>query len=99
MIAIGRQGHHLPGFERFAADTPAPVTNDPVVKMAHRLTTRRGRTLYGLRKQTVEPLFGVIKLPIGSPRMSMPGLDAARGEWTLVTMAWNVKRLSVLRRS
>lgn len=97
MIAMGRQGHHPPVFERFAADTAPPVTDDPVVKMAHRLTTRAGRTLYGLRKQTVEPVFGIIKQAMGWRRMSMRGLDAAKGEWTLVTMAWNIKRLNVLR--
>lgn len=97
MIAMGRQGHHQPVFERFAADTPPPVTDDPVDRMAHRLTTRAGRALYGLRKQTVEPVFGIIKQAMGWRRMSMRGLDAARGEWTLVTMAWNIKRLNVLR--
>ena len=29
--------------------------------------------------------------------MSMRGLDKAQGEWALVTLAWNVKRLHVLR--
>lgn len=97
MIAMGRQSHHPPVFERFAPDTPALVTDDPVVRMAHRLTTRNGRALYGLRKQTVEPVFGIIKQAMGWRRMSMRGLDAAKDEWTLVAMAWNVKRLSVLR--
>lgn len=99
MIAIGRQGHHLPVFERFAADPPAPDTDDPLARMAHRLTTKAGRALYGLRKQTVEPVFGIIKHSMGWRRMSMRGLDAARGEWSLVTMAWNIKRLNVLRRA
>jgi transposase len=97
MIAIGRQAHHMPVFERFAADTPPPDTDDPVLKMAHRLTTRGGRALYGLRKQTVEPVFGIIKQAMGWRRMSMRGLKAAQGEWALVTMAWNVKRLNALR--
>jgi transposase len=97
MIAISRQSHHRPVFERFAADTPAPDTDDPVRKMAHRLTTQSGRALYGLRKQTVEPVFGIIKQIMGWRRMSMRGLDAAKAEWTLVAMAWNVKRLNVLR--
>lgn len=99
MIAMGRQGHHPPVFERFAADTAPPDTDDPVVRMAHRLTTRAGRALYGLRKQTVEPVFGIIKQAMGWRRLSMRGLDAASGEWTLVTLAWNVKRLNVLRRA
>jgi transposase len=99
MIAISRQSHHRPVFERFAADAPAPDTDDPVRKMAHRLTTKSGRALYGLRKQTVEPVFGIIKQTMGWRRMSMRGLDAAKAEWTLVAMAWNVKRLNVLRRA
>ncbi len=45
LIAIQRQGHHPPVFERFAADTPAPDTLDPVTQMAHRLTTKAGRAL------------------------------------------------------
>lgn len=97
MIAMGRQAHHLPVSERFAADPPAPDTDDPVAHMAHRLTTKAGRARYGLRKQTVEPVFGIIKHAMGWRRMSMRGLDAAKGEWSLVTMAWNIKRLNVLR--
>ena len=59
--------------------------------------TQAGRTLYGRRKQTVEPLFGIIKRVMGWRQMSMRGLTKARGEWSLVTMAWNIKRMHVLR--
>ena len=97
MIALQRQNHHVQVFERFAADPSEPDTDDPVRKMAHRLATKSGRALYGLRKQTVEPVFGIIKQTMGWRRMSMRGLAQARGEWALVAMAWNVKRLSVLR--
>ena len=65
--------------------------------VAHRLSTKTGRALYGLRKQTVEPVFGIIKRVMGWRQMSMRGLAKARGEWSLVTMAWNIKRLHVLR--
>lgn len=97
LLAMGRESHHVPVLERFAADAPAPETDDPVVAMAHRLGTQAGRALYGLRKQTVEPVFGIIKRVMGWRQMSMRGLDKARGEWSLVTMAWNIKRLHVLR--
>ena len=97
LLAMKRQTHHIPVLERFAADTPAPQSDDPVAKMAHRLSTKKGRLLYGLRKQTVEPVFGIIKRVMGWRQMSMRGLDKARGEWSLVTMAWNIKRLHVLR--
>ena len=97
MLAMGRDSHHLPMLERFAPDAPAPESEDPVLKMAHRLKTKAGRALYGLRKQTVEPVFGIIKHVMGWRQMSMRGLEKAEGEWTLVTLAWNVKRLHVLR--
>ena len=97
MLSMRRESHHMPVLARFAADMAAPETHDPVVKMAHRLATSAGRALYGLRKQTVEPVFGIIKRAMGWREMSMRGLDKARGEWSLVTMAWNIKRLHVLR--
>ena len=97
MLSMKRESHHIPVLQRFAADAPAPESDDPVVKMAHRLATKAGRALYGLRKQTVEPVFGIIKRVMGWSQMSMRGLDNARGEWSLVTMAWNIKRLHVLR--
>ena len=97
MLSMKRESHHVPVLVRFAADAPAPETDDPVLKMAHRLSTQAGRALYGLRKQTVEPVFGIIKRVMGWRQMSMRGLDKARGEWSLVTMAWNIKRLHVLR--
>ena len=97
MLSMKRESHHIPVLTRFAADAPAPETDDPVVKMAHRLSTKTGRALYGIRKQTVEQVFGIIKRVMGWRQMSMRGLDKARGEWSLVTMAWNIKRLHVLR--
>ena len=99
LLALGRDSHHLPVLERFAPHAPAPESEDPMVKMAHRLKTKAGRALYGLRKQTVEPVpvFEIIKHVMGWQQMSMRGLGKAEGEWTLVTLAWNVKRLHVLR--
>ena len=97
LLAMRRDSHHQPVLERFAPDAPAPQSEDVILNMAHRLKTQAGRALYGLRKQTVEPVFGIIKQVMGWRQMSMRGLDKAQGEWSLVTMAWNVKRLHVLR--
>ncbi len=99
LLAIKRDLHHLPVLERFAPDTPVPDSDNPVLNMAHRLKTKAGRALYALRKQTVEPVFGIIKRVMGWRQMSMRGLAKASGEWSLVTMAWNIKRLHVLRRA
>ena len=96
LIAAGRQPHHPPLDERFADAPPPPENPTPVQAMAHRLKTREGRDLYALRKQTPEPVFGIIKSVMGFRQFMLRGLDKVRGEWSLVTMAWNLKRMFVL---
>ena len=65
--------------------------------MKHRLKTRAGRAAYGLRKQTVEPVFGIIKSVIGFRQFLLRGLGNVGNEWTLVCLAWNLKRMAALR--
>ena len=96
LIAMGRQPHHPPLDERFEPTPLAPKNPTPVEGMAHRLKTPEGRDLYALRKQTPEPVFGIIKSALGFRQFSMRGLEKVRGEWSLVTMAWNMKRMFVL---
>jgi len=93
LLAMKRDAHHRPVFERFAADAPAPETDDPVEVMAHRLSTQAGRALYALRKQTVEPVFGIIKHVMGFRQFTLRGLDKVSGEWRLVALSWNIKRM------
>jgi transposase len=96
LIAMGRQPHHPPLAERFADPPPAPENPTPVAAMAHRLKTPEGRGLYALRKQTPEPVFGIIKAAMGFRQFHLRGLDRVRGEWSLLTMAWNIKRMFTL---
>ena len=96
IIAMGRQPHHPPLSERFAKPPEAPQDPTPVEANAHRLKTPEGRKLYALRKQTPEPVFGIIKSVMGFRQFSLRGLEAVRGEWSLVTMSWNIKRMFVL---
>ena len=96
VIAMGRQPHYLPLSERFAPAPEAPKEPTPVEAMAYRLKTPAGRALYALRKQTPEPVFGIIKSVLGFRQFSLRGLEKVRGEWGLVTMAWNLKRMFVL---
>lgn len=96
LIAMGRQPHYPPLAERFAPAPTAPVDPTPLEAMAHRLKTPEGKALYALRKQTPEPVFGIIKSVMGFRQFSMRGLEKAKGEWSLVTMAWNVKRMFAL---
>lgn len=96
LIAMGRQPHHPPLAERFEKAPSAPRDPTPVEAMAHRLKTPEGRKLYAQRKHTPEPVFGIVKSALGFRQFSLRGLDKVRGEWSLVTMAWNMKRMFVL---
>lgn len=96
LIALGRDAHHLPLAERLGPDAPQPNSNEPVVNMAHTLKTKQGRALYGKRKCTVEPVFGIIKQVMGFRQFLLRGLQATSGEWKLVAMAYNLKRMHVL---
>jgi transposase len=96
LIALGRQPHHQSLRERFAAAPPVPENPTPVEAMAYRLRTPQGKKLYALRKQTPEPVFGIIKSVMGFRQFLLRGLDNVRGEWSLVTMSWNIKRMFAL---
>jgi len=75
-------------------DPPAPPPDASMAEiMAHRLATEAGKDLYGMRKQTVEPVFGIIKEVLGFRRFLLRGLEKVNLEWTLVNTSYNLKRL------
>lgn len=96
VIATGRDVHHPSLEERHAAAPPAPENPTPLAAMCQRLKTPEGKKRYALRKQVVEPVFGIIKSVLGFRQCLLRGLDQVRGEWSLVTMSWNIKRMFVL---
>jgi hypothetical protein len=99
-IATGRDSHHHHWKERLAQEPePPPHDASPIVKMAYKLKTDIGKRLYGLRKSTVEPVIGIIKETLGFRQFSLRGLWAVVGEWCLVCLAYNLKRLHVLASS
>jgi hypothetical protein len=67
--------------------------------MKHRLKTIAGKAIYATRKSTVEPVFGLIKEVMGFRQFSLRGFESVKGEWDLVCIAWNLKRLHVLAKS
>lgn len=97
LIAVARDEHHPGWRERHSEPAPLPDAATPMQAMAHRLKTKAGRACYALRKQTVEPVFGIIKSVMGFRQFSLRGLRQVSGEWSLVCLAWNVKRMAVLR--
>jgi transposase len=94
LIAAGRQKHYISWKQRFAAaPRPLPGSATPLQRMAHRLKTPRGRKLYAMRKHTPEPVFGIIKSVMGYRQCLLRGLENVKGEWNLVAMSWNIKRM------
>jgi len=96
-IATGREPHQL-NWEAYFADAPTVPASDasPTEQMAYKLRTEVGRAIYRLRKCTVEPVIGVIKEVLGFRQFSLRGGAGAAGEWILVCLACNLKRLRVL---
>jgi len=96
-IATGREAHHLDWHTFFQQlpDEPAPDAS-PKVKMAYKLQTDIGQAIYRLRKCTVEPVIGILKEILGFRQFSLRGLRAAAGEWCLVCLAFNLKRMHTL---
>lgn len=97
LIAMKRERHNARWNERFVEDPTAPAASASAMRqMAHRLKTRRGKKLYALRKQTPEPVFGIIKSVMGFRQFLLRGFESAKGEWNLVAMSWNIRRMFTL---
>ena len=105
LIAVARDAHHPGWRERHSEPADLPDNATPMQAMAHRLKTKAGRACHALRKQTVEPVFGImaqghpVKSVMGFRQFSLRGLRKVSGEWALVCLAWNLKRMAVLRQS
>jgi transposase len=93
-ISTQRQRHGAPPTN--PAEPPGP-TATPQQRMRHKVSTTEGRAIYRRRKCLPEPVFGQIKQAMGFRRFSMRGLYKARGEWALVCMSHNVRRLHAAR--
>jgi len=79
----------LPTQEHRVAQTPSAFVREMTEKMAR----AESRAKYRLRKQTVEPVFGTIKKWMGFTQFLLRGHEKVSGEWQLVTLAYNIKRL------
>jgi hypothetical protein len=88
-----RHGRRVRDLEK-KTDPPAPDPTAPwAEQMAHRVATKAGRARYKLRQQTVEPIFGILKAVLGFRSFRLRSLAGAATEWTLVTLAYNLRRL------
>ncbi|MGH8567001.1 MAG: IS1182 family transposase [Gammaproteobacteria bacterium] len=83
-ISLGREGK---------PDAPPNPAHEATQRMAARLASDTGRARYRRRKAIVEPVLGWIKEALGFRRFSLRGVAKARGEWNVVCLAVNLKRL------
>jgi transposase len=84
-IAFGREGK--------SAKEPDPDQR-ATVRMFEKMKTKRARDRYRKRKHLAEPPFGWIKSVLGFDRFSLRGLTKVTGEWDLICLAANLKRLN-----
>lgn len=81
----------------FRPETPKRPPKEPeaewVREMQKKLALKENRKRYRLRKQTVEPVFGIVKHVLGFRQFHLRGLAKVNGEWKLVMLAYNCKRL------
>jgi len=94
-VSPGRTPHAQSLGERLgpAVTGPAPQSATPAQAMRHKLKTEKGRSLYRLRKMTVEPVIGIIKEAMGFRQCLLRGREKVQGEWGLVCLGYNLRRM------
>jgi transposase len=87
-VAVGREGK----------DAEPPQKEQPLTKaMRKKLRTKKGRERYRCRKHIVEPVFGWVKRVLGFRAFSLRGLRKVAGEWNLVCLALNLRRMATMK--
>ena len=97
--AVEKTSHHKTVADLLPQPEPPVPGPDASAQelMAHRLKTTLGQALYRFRKQTVEPVFGIIKEVMGFRRFLLRGREKVSLEWTLVCVSYNLKRMFTLK--
>lgn len=103
LIAIGRyeqegRKHDFrpPRAEPASSQGPRPHELLWIMEMKEKMESPWAKALYRRRKQTVEPVFGIIKQDMGFRQFLLRGIKKVQLEWTMVVCAYNIKRLAVL---
>ena len=87
LVALGREG-------RARRSEQPKVAGAATARMRRRLAEPRGQQYYARRKGLVEPVFGWLKARLGFRQFSLRGLRKVQGEWSLVTLALNLRRMA-----
>jgi len=93
-IPAGREEHNEKLNAKLEEAIPEPGEDAGVKeRTAHKMKTKSGREVYGKRKGTSEPVFGIIKKVIGYSGFMRRGIENVKKEWTFVCIGYNLKRL------
>jgi len=95
-ISFGKEQHNQPLEERFKEADPLPEDPTPAERMKYRLQTKEGKQIYAQRKSIVKPVFGIMKHVIGFRQFLLRGFENAKGEWNLLFIAYNLKRMHTI---
>jgi hypothetical protein len=89
-----RHGRTVDDLKEKPSEENAPIENmSEKEKMAIKLKTNEGKDIYKKRKETVEPVFWIIKNIMGFRQFMLRGFEKVNTEWALVRVAYNFKRL------
>ncbi len=101
MVSVHREDLHTERQYEFRPQenkkTPKTLLNQTLIEMKEKLQSPEGKKAYKLRAQTVEPVFAIIKQVMGFREFLLRGIQKTQGEWTLVCLAYNFKRLHLLK--
>ncbi len=96
VIAVAREAHP-PDWRERHSEPPSLPENAPRAGPVASFEDPSRTSAPSLRKQSVEPVFGILKSVMGFRQFSLRGLKQVTGEWTRVCLAWNLKRMAKLR--
>jgi len=100
IVSISKDESHTKRQYEFRPETKPSqkkVTDPKLVEMQEKFDDEEVRLLYQKRKQTVEPVFGIIKQALGFRQFLTRGVKSVTNEWKLVALAYNFKRLHALQ--
>ena len=99
LVAMGAEGQRRR--HDFRREPPEQLAKEPqadwIKLMQEKMARPEHRAHSRLRKQTVEPVFGIVKQAMGFRQFLLRGLEKVEGEWALVTLAYNCRRVHNLR--
>ena len=95
-VERGKHGRNVEDLKKKPPQENPPENMSAKEKMSRKLKTEEGKLVYKKRKETVEPVFGIIKSVMGFRQFMLRGIEKVNTEWALVRVAYNFKRLHSL---